>query len=187
MLWCSVDSVEERLALAEARDDPVRLFDVRTDVVSDKELVNTRQDRNLIEILAAITLCNTVIATDDGFSSESPDEEALVSYAKELDAVLDARVPDESMTVLLGMQRTTFEHLATVEFDSDRKRMSVVVRAPNGEIVLYTKGADTKMNPLLAKDEDESVVKATTEQVDAFAEQGLRTLIHAWRLVPQDE
>ena len=111
MFWCSVDSVEERLALAEARDDPVRLFDVRTDVVSDKELVNTRQDRNLIEILAAITLYNTVIATDDGFSSESPDEETLVSYAKELDAVLDARVPDESMTVLLGKQRTTFDRV----------------------------------------------------------------------------
>ena len=163
------------------------IYDVVSDKDRVKQLVNQQEDRNLVEILAAIALCNTVIVTDEGFSSESPDEEALVSYAKELDTVLDARVPDESMTIKLGPQRTTFEHLATIEFDSDRKRMSVVVKAPNGEIVLYTKGADTIMIPLLASDEDQSVVKATMDQVDAFAEQGLRTLIYAWRLIPQEE
>lgn len=161
------------------------------DVVSDKErvksLVAKRSDRNLLEILASIPVCSTVICTEEGFSSESPDEEALVTYAKELNSTLAERVPDESMTIDLGGNITKFEHLATIEFDSDRKRMSVVVKAPNGEVVIYTKGADTIMFPLLASDEDQNVIKATKDQVDAFAEQGLRTLIYAWRLIPKEE
>ncbi|EAY06606.1 phospholipid-translocating P-type ATPase, flippase family protein [Trichomonas vaginalis G3] len=163
------------------------IYDVVTDKERVKMLVSKKTERNLLEILAAIPVCSTVICTEDGYSSESPDEEALVNYAKELTATLTARVPDESMTIDLGGTETKFEHLATIEFDSDRKRMSVVVRAPNGEVVIYTKGADTIMFPLIAKDEDESVIKSTKEQVDAFAEQGLRTLIYAWRLMPKDE
>lgn len=36
-----------------------------------------------------------------------------------------------------------------IEFTSNRKRMSVVVRTPKGKIVIYTKGADNMILPRL--------------------------------------
>ena len=38
-----------------------------------------------------------------------------------------------------------FEQLALLDFTAKRKRMSVVVRAPDGRILIYTKGADSVM------------------------------------------
>jgi len=42
-----------------------------------------------------------------------------------------------------------FELLRVVEFDSDRKMMSVVVKDDKGKILVFTKGADTGLQPLL--------------------------------------
>jgi magnesium-transporting ATPase (P-type) len=70
--------------------------------------------------------------------------------------------------------------LLTIPFDSARKRMSVVVRCPDGSVMLYCKGAD---NIIL----DRAVAFAgTTEervglQLGVFAEDGLRTLLLARR------
>jgi len=159
------------------------------DVISDKERVKSTalSNQELREILVGIAVCHTVILSAEGFSSESPDEEALVTYARELNASLVARIPDESITISIGDKSIKFDHLATVEFDSDRKRMSVVLRDPNGQMFLFTKGADTIMVPLLSKDEEQTIIRTTMEQVDAFAEQGLRTLLYAWRQISQEE
>ena len=40
--------------------------------------------------------------------------------------------------------------MAFLEFNSDRKRMSVLVQAPSGQYELYTKGADSIIEKLLA-------------------------------------
>jgi len=37
-----------------------------------------------------------------------------------------------------------------IEFNSDRKRMTVVVKAPNGEIKVLCKGSDAVLVPLLS-------------------------------------
>lgn len=39
-----------------------------------------------------------------------------------------------------------------IEFTSARKRMSVIVRTPEGQIKVMCKGADSTIIPLLAKD-----------------------------------
>jgi magnesium-transporting ATPase (P-type) len=46
-----------------------------------------------------------------------------------------------------------FELLAVLEFNSDRKRMSVVVRDPSGATRLLTKGADNVVLARLAPGE----------------------------------
>lgn len=47
-------------------------------------------------------------------------------------------------------QSEEYAVLNVCEFNSTRKRMSTVVRAPDGRIKLYTKGADTVIYERLA-------------------------------------
>jgi magnesium-transporting ATPase (P-type) len=42
-----------------------------------------------------------------------------------------------------------FELLEVIEFTSDRKRMSCIIRCPDGKIKVLSKGADSKLFPLL--------------------------------------
>jgi phospholipid-transporting ATPase len=46
-----------------------------------------------------------------------------------------------------------FQILNVCEFNSTRKRMSTVVRTPEGQIKLYCKGADTVILERLSKDQ----------------------------------
>jgi magnesium-transporting ATPase (P-type) len=70
--------------------------------------------------------------------------------------------------------------LLTIPFDSARKRMSVVVRCPDGSVMLYCKGADN-----IILDRAVSFAGTTEErvglQLGVFAEDGLRTLLLARR------
>lgn len=159
------------------------------DISQDKATIIDQigDDRNLKEILACIAICHSVIITNEGYSSESPDEEALVTTAAELQARFVSRVPDESISIELAGQLSKFTLLSTIEFDSDRKRMSVIVKAPNGQIIIYTKGADTIMLNLFSKDEDQGAIEQMKGQVDDWAEHGLRTLVCGWRLISEEE
>lgn len=86
------------------------------------------------------------------YQSASPDETALVQAAKEMGYVfLDRRagtvrlqVPSES-----GPTIETFEILQVLDFTSKRKRMSAVVRLSDGQICLFSKGADSTIMELL--------------------------------------
>ena len=62
--------------------------------------------------------------------------------AKELGFVFSTRTPDYVIIDAMG-QKETYDVLNVLEFTSTRKRMSVVVRMPDGNIRLYCKGADT--------------------------------------------
>ena len=70
-------------------------------------------------------------------------------------------------------------------FDSDRKRMSVIIEDKMGDRYLYTKGADSTMTPRINwKDHDMDHVN---ESLDRFATQGLRTLVMAKRIIDDYE
>ena len=71
--------------------------------------------------------------------------------------------------------------LETIDFTSDRKRMSVVVRrseAEGGGLMIICKGADTVMATLLADTQDPAAVSAQAH-ANEFADNGLRTLVVA--------
>lgn len=61
-----------------------------------------------------------------------------------------------------------FDILNVLEFNSTRKRMSTVVRTPEGKIVLYCKGADTVILERLGKNQ------LYVEKTLAHLEVGLR-------------
>ncbi|XP_035425575.1 phospholipid-transporting ATPase IK isoform X3 [Cygnus atratus] len=149
-----------------------------------------RQDSDplLREFLRLLALCHTVMVEERGdqlvYQAASPDEEALVLAARDLGYVFLSRTQDTITISELGVKRT-YEVLAMLDFNSDRKRMSVLVRDPQGTIRLYTKGADTViLERLRSRGPSETF---TERALDRFAEETLRTLCLASKVVSEAE
>lgn len=67
------------------------------------------------------------------------------------------------------------------EFDSVRRRMSVVIRSPNGEVKVLVKGADTSVFNILNEgpEKDNNLKQITESHLNAYSAEGLRTLVVA--------
>ncbi|XP_004680378.1 PREDICTED: phospholipid-transporting ATPase IB-like [Condylura cristata] len=138
-------------------------------------------DEYIKEFLTMLCVCHTVIPERNGdniiYQASSPDEAALVKGAKKLGFVFTTRTPS-SVTIEAMGKIFTFEILNILEFSSYRKRMSVIVRTPTGNLRLYCKGADTVIYERLSK--DSIFVQETLEHLEYFAREGLRTLCIAY-------
>ena len=92
------------------------------------------------------------------------------------------RTPSYVEIIALG-ERYRYEVLNVIEFTSARKRMSVIVRTPEGKIKILCKGADSviyeRLVPESEDSEDDSYRQITLEHLEAFASEGLRTLCFA--------
>lgn len=85
----------------------------------------------------------------------------------------------------IGKERV-YDILETLEFSSDRKRMSIIVRTSHG-IQLFCKGADNIVLGLLSQtDNDPSVIRSFEQAIEAYAKEGLRTLALAHRTLTED-
>ncbi|KAK6434485.1 drs2 neo1 protein [Oleoguttula sp. CCFEE 5521] len=123
---------------------------------------NTAFSRKARDYLLGLALCHTCLPElkDDGtvdFQASSPDELALVRVAHELGFTVVAR-STHSITLLTtdrnGEQdKSTYEILDVIEFSSKRKRMSIVLRCPDGRVWLLCKGADSVLIPRLKQAE----------------------------------
>jgi phospholipid-transporting ATPase len=78
-----------------------------------------------------------------------------------------------------------FEILNVCEFNSTRKRMSTVVRGPDGKIKLYCKGADTVILERLSP--NQPYTDATLVHLEEYATEGLRTLCISSREISESE
>uniref|UniRef100_A0A8C8GMI7 Phospholipid-transporting ATPase n=1 Tax=Oncorhynchus tshawytscha TaxID=74940 RepID=A0A8C8GMI7_ONCTS len=131
-----------------------------------------------------LALCHTVMAEEktEGellYQAQSPDEGALVTAARNFGFVFRSRTPESVTIVEMGKERS-YELLAILDFNNVRKRMSVIVRSPEGKLCLYCKGADTMVYERL----DQSCTKlmdVTTEHLNEYAGEGLRTLALAYK------
>lgn len=63
--------------------------------------------------------------------------------------------------------------------------MSVIVRTPKNELKLYCKGADNVIMERLAP--DDPYAQSTPEHLGHFANDGLRTLCLAYRVLTKEE
>nr|CDS26411.1 phospholipid translocating ATPase [Hymenolepis microstoma] len=139
------------------------------------------------------------------YNAESPDEKALIDAAAKVGITyvgLDESVKTKSSDYNIHLVRFNpgilskqtskiitrkFRVDAVIEFNSVRKRMSVLVRDDEGRCIVYTKGAEVTMldprrcdkTPSLIKDE---IIRKVTE----FALTGLRTLVFAMRELDSD-
>ena len=89
------------------------------------------------------------------YEVESPDEGALVKAAALYGYKLTGRSPNSVTITLPSGQDLVYEILHILHFDSERKRMSVIVKKSTGEITLYCKGADSIVLNRLSHDQGE--------------------------------
>ncbi|RYG56920.1 hypothetical protein EON66_01690, partial [archaeon] len=91
---------------------------------------------------------NTVTATASGvtYYGRQPEEVALVVAAQQCGFVLTNRTQSQLTFDVMGVP-FTMDVLLVNEFSPHRRRMSILLRRPDGVCVLYVKGADISVLP----------------------------------------
>ncbi|XP_058890478.1 phospholipid-transporting ATPase IF-like isoform X6 [Acipenser ruthenus] len=170
-----------------------------TDDYPDGYLPRLSGDEELF--LKAVSLCHTVQISYDqtdgledsfrhanGMSSQmeyyasSPDEKALVEATERI-GVTFAGSNGENMEIKTFGRSEKYKLLHVLEFDANRRRMSVILQTPSGEKVLFTKGAESSVFPFTRS----GAIEKTRVHVDEFALKGLRTLVVACRHFTPEE
>uniref|UniRef100_A0A2K5EZV5 Phospholipid-transporting ATPase n=1 Tax=Aotus nancymaae TaxID=37293 RepID=A0A2K5EZV5_AOTNA len=152
------------------------------------EQIQSGKEPEVRQFFFLLAVCHTVMVDRiDGhlnYQAASPDEGALVNAARNFGFVFLARTQNTITISELGTERT-YNVLAILDFNSDRKRMSIIVRTPEGNIKLYCKGADTviyerlhRMNP---------TKQETQDALDVFANETLRTLCLCYKEIEEKE
>lgn len=151
----------------------------------------------------------SLLSRDLDYQASSPDEKALVEACAKLGfiftgddndlvtvkvkrSVFKRVLRDESMDNARKVFKTDnaivlkYKRLHVLEFTSDRKRMSVIVRDNRGQIWLFTKGAESHVLPLCDQ-ASRAMVSVTQNHINEFARVGLRTLAVARRKLTNQE
>uniref|UniRef100_A0A3B4EG29 Phospholipid-transporting ATPase n=1 Tax=Pygocentrus nattereri TaxID=42514 RepID=A0A3B4EG29_PYGNA len=142
------------------------------------------------EFFRVLSLCHTVMSEEKSegelvYKAQSPDEGALVTAARNFGFVFRSRTPSTITTQELG-KAVTYTLLAILDFNNIRKRMSVIVRTPEGRIRLYCKGADTVLFERLHSCSHD-VMNITSDHLNEYAGDGLRTLALAYRDLSEEQ
>ncbi|KAJ2524734.1 aminophospholipid translocase [Coemansia sp. RSA 2049] len=158
-----------------------------------EQLRDIEHNGMLFEFFQLLATCHTVIperqAEAEGgieYQASSPDEGALVKGATLADFVFHTRKPRSITVSVMGVDKD-YEVLNVNEFNSTRKRMSVLLRCPDGSIKLYCKGADTVILERLDEAASGNCVQTTLRHLEEYATEGLRTLCIAMRDVGAEE
>jgi phospholipid-transporting ATPase len=146
---CSIAGVRYADSVDETRKGEILEF---TDLKLNT--ANPEMGSVIVEFLTLLATCHTVIPERKGdkitYQASSPDEGALVQGAEMLDYRFTTRKPTTIYVDVEGKSQE-FVILNICEFNSTRKRMSAIVRGPDGRIKLYCKGADTVIVERLAE------------------------------------
>lgn len=106
---------------------------------------STRKD--IDEFLCVLATCHTVIPEilndNINYQASSPDEYAILQALKSINILFHTRQSNKIKIKFLDEERT-YELLNLIEFNSIRKRVSVILKDSNGRIKLYCKGAVRK-------------------------------------------
>jgi len=108
------------------------------------------------DAVLALSICHNVTPIHPSnqiglvqYQAASPDEVAIVQWCASVGVFLDHRDRQTLRLRTSNGDRLTYEILRLFPFTSESKRMGIVVRADNGEIWFYMKGADTVMQKLV--------------------------------------
>lgn len=160
---------------------PAELKAPYVDFIDPKFMQQARSESSL-QFLEFMATCHTII-TEKGendvieYKAASPDELALVNAAKFFGVEFRGRTINGGVQLSVNGSAQTIQVHHIIEFDSDRKRMSVFISYGSG-VRLLCKGADTVLLPRMKKG---PYVDATWKHLEDFATEGLRTLVYAYR------
>ncbi|CAN6178170.1 unnamed protein product [Urochloa humidicola] len=178
-------------------DSPhVKGFNFKDPRIMDGNWIHEPSRDMIRDFFRLLAICHTCIAEVDetgkiSYEAESPDEAAFVIAARELGFEFYKRSPttiiirerDPSRDVV---EKRKYDLLNILEFSSSRKRMSVIVKEPEGRILLLSKGADSVMFKRLAPD-GRKLEEDTRRHINEYSDSGLRTLVLAYRVLDEKD
>ncbi|RUP45278.1 hypothetical protein BC936DRAFT_148374 [Jimgerdemannia flammicorona] len=149
--------------------------------------IKRKRGLSLSSTISKLVPADPTVRIPLNYKAESPDESALVSAARNAGFTFVSRRGPRFTVDILGSEYE-FETLQVIEFNSTRKRMSVIARrpAPWNDIVLFCKGADNVIMERLQPGQ-EVLVDKTSQDIAGFSNEGLRTLTLGYRVIPQQE
>lgn len=122
--------------------------------------------------------CHTVQSTLNEvgrkhYSASSPDEYALVNFAKFAGTeFVKLEKSDGKSFIQIAIHGEpashTLELLQLFEFDSNRKRQSIIVRDAQKRIFLFCKGADSVITANLSEHTDPHLLRGLNEKLKSF-------------------
>ena len=168
-------------------------------------IISSEQDQNtslnlenaqdvLLNYWYALSLCHScsVQLNEEGeeeYICVSPDSIELVKTAKSQGFHLTISEAASIKRIILGGDNNNFteiELLQLIEFSSDRKRETVIVK-DKGIIKLYCKGADSIIKARTSPNTPQQILKQGEYYVDKFSKQGFRTLFVSMKILSQSE
>ncbi|KAL1173264.1 hypothetical protein V6Z11_A05G401100 [Gossypium hirsutum] len=171
-------------------------FNFRDEHIMDGKWVSEPQRDVIQKFFRVLATCHTAVPEVMGpdeimYEAESPDEAAFVIAAREVGFEYFAR--NQTSIKLRELDPTSgirvdrvYELLHVLEFSSARKRMSVIVKNPENQLLLLAKGADSVIFERLSK-EGRAYEERTKEHIEKYSEAGLRTMAVAYRELDNDE
>lgn len=155
---------------------------------------NDVKDKDGNEEKRILNLLNSEIS----YNASSPDELALVNGGRYFGVKFIDRLEDNSIIINFNNKPVKYKLLNIFEFNSDRKRMSCVLRDPNGKIIIFTKGADSVILKRLKKydnlanlneeiNREKMVIDDIPNFLTYFGHKGLRTLLFAMKNISEME
>jgi phospholipid-transporting ATPase len=178
-------------AYFDAKLDKPQFFELKNQKMDKAQLQFNTQRQLIMEFWQLLTLCHECVLEHNEktgeftYQSSSPDEVALVQTAREQGFIYKGTVNGVAQAIVLGQEKT-WEVLRTFEFNSNRKRMTVVVREGN-LIKMYTKGADNILKARLKTNADQPFLPFIDEKLKYFSNLGLRTLLYGVRIMEEGE
>ncbi|XP_009105419.1 putative phospholipid-transporting ATPase 9 [Brassica rapa] len=180
-----------------AEEPTVKGFNFRDERIMNGNWVTEPHADVIQKFMRLLAVCHTVIPEGDedtekiSYEAESPDEAAFVIAARELGFEFYNRtqtsISVRELDLVTGKRvERLYKVLNVLEFNSTRKRMSVIVQDEDGKLLLLCKGADNVMFERLSKNGREFEVE-TRDHVNEYADAGLRTLILAYRELDEKE
>ncbi|EDO05959.2 phospholipid-translocating P-type ATPase flippase family protein [Babesia bovis T2Bo] len=138
--------------------------------------------------ILSLAICHSVtpIADKDklDFQASSPDEIAMVSFARMCDVELRERDEHKMVLCACGSIYLTFKILMVFPFSSETKRMGIIVEEEDTkEKFFFCKGAESALIKLLQPRGSVWL----TEECDNMARLGLRTLVFGYRRISDTE
>ncbi|PPD90927.1 hypothetical protein GOBAR_DD12130 [Gossypium barbadense] len=175
----------------------IKGFNFKDERIMNGNWVNEPRADVIQKFFRLLAICHTAIPEVDeengniSYEAESPDEAAFVIAARVLGFEFHNRTQTSislhELDPVSGKRvNRLYKLLNVLEFDSTRKRMSVIVRDEEGKLLLLCKGADSVMFERLAKG-GRDFEEDTREHMNEYADAGLRTLVLAYRELSENE
>jgi phospholipid-transporting ATPase len=174
-------------------------FKIVSEKNSNTKLILDTEHALISEYWKALSICHSVeIEEKENGEVEyiglSPDDIELVKTASSQGYDLKKSPSSSIRRVSIGGVEKDFEILNILEFDSTRKRMSVIIR-DNGLIKLYIKGADTAVEWIefekklsrISPNSKREFMSQAKQYVDFFSTKGFRTLLLGMKVLDENE